>query len=270
MMMLKTGTFVCVMGMWLLTWRHAACFSCVSPAEALPHRHYRLTAMRSALIRCHVEQGEGASHGCTATHVNRRQLLKHLPALAVSVATSSLIKPAVAAAAASDSDLVDGRWWIFPLAPYQRKKTVRTEAVLGQVWTFDQIIGALYVHVPLRMTVVKLSSGGLLAFSPVNPTPECLALVRDLENLHGDLKFVVLGSAAIEHKVAAGPFARAFPKAQLWVAPDQYSYPFDWDNVGRDESGLGRLDLTQLFFGLTVHPLPRSSANGDASESVER
>ena len=129
------------------------------------------------------------------------------------------------------------------------QKTVRTEAVPGQVWTFDQIIGALYVHVPIRMTVVKLSKGGLLAFCPVNPTPECLSLVRELEQEHGALRYIVLGSAAIEHKVAAGPFARSFPLAQLWVAPDQYSFPFDWDNVGRSAEGLGRLDLTQLFFG---------------------
>ena len=193
----------------------------------------------------------------------RRELLGKIPGLAASSMAAASLVPASVEAAASETDLQDGRWWVFPLAPYQRKKTVRTEAIPGQVWTFDQIIGALYVHVPLRMTIVKLSKGGgLLAFCPVNPTPEALKLVRELEAEHGPLKYIVLGSAAIEHKVAAGPFARAFPAAELWVAPDQYSFPFDWDNLGRGPEGLGRLDLTQLFFGLRPKPLPRSSTQG--------
>ena len=139
---------------------------------------------------------------------------------------------------------------------------MRTEAITGQVWTFDQIFGALYVHIPIRMTIVKLSQGGLLAFSPINPTAECLALVREVEKDHGPLKYIVLGSTAIEHKVAAGPFAREFANAQLWVAPDQYSFPFDFENLGRGPSGLGRLDRNQLFFGLHVNALPRSSEEG--------
>lgn len=32
---------------------------------------------------------------------------------------------------------------------------------------------------------------------------------------------IILPSAAIEHKTVAGPFARKFPKAQLWVSPNQ-------------------------------------------------
>ena len=219
-----------------------------------------------------VSHGEEAEHesrmqaqgpAVTFASQNRRQMLRTLPALAVTGAAASLARPAAAEVTAEDTDILDGRWWVFPLAPYQRKKTVRTEAIAGQVWTFDQILGALYVHVPLRMTIVKLSQGGLLAFCPVNPTPECLALVRELEDEHGPIKYIVLGSAAIEHKVAAGPFAREFASAQLWVAPDQYSFLFDFDNVVRGPSGLGRLDLTQLFFGLKVHALPRSSEEGE-------
>ena len=225
---------------------------------ASPRGAFSLRAVTMA-----VQDGEASAraHKSAHGHASRRQLLRSLPVAAAALVTGS--QAAGAATATSDADITDGRWWVFPLAPYQRKKTVRTEAIAGQVWTFDQILGALYVHVPLRMTVVKLSGGGLLAFCPVNPTAECLALVRELEQEQGPLKYIVLGSAAIEHKVAAGPFARAFPGAELWVAPDQYSFPFDWDNVGRGPEGLGRLDLTQLYFGLKVRPLPRSSAEGD-------
>ena len=143
----------------------------------------------------------------TSRHGTRRQLLHNLPTVAVALATGSQVASSASAATAgaSEADILDGRWWVFPLAPYQKKKTVRTEAIPGQVWTFDQILGALYVHVPLRMTIVKLSTGGLLAFCPINPTRECLSLVRDLEAEHGSLKYIVLGSAAIEHKVRSLP-----------------------------------------------------------------
>jgi len=234
-----------------------------------------LTSLRPFVMVSHGEEAKRESRmqaqrpAVTFASQNRRQMLKTLPALAVTGAAASLARPAAAEVTAGDTEILDGRWWVFPLAPYQRKKTVRTEAIAGQVWTFDQILGALYVHVPLRMTIVKLSPRGLLAFCPVNPTPECLALVRELEDEHGPLKYIVLGSAAIEHKVAAGPFAREFASAQLWVAPDQYSFPFDFDNVARGPSGLGRLDLTQLFFGLKVHALPRSSEEGEVPWSED-
>ena len=179
-----------------------------------------------------------------------------------------------------------------------------------QIWGFDQLLGALYVQVPLRMTVVRLAPAdappSLLVFAPISPTEvrpppcaarvrarrgagvtrrgaqECLRLVRELEAQHGPVRNIVLSSPAIEHKappleplqrprrrplrgadaccgarargqVAAGPFARNFPEAQLWVAPDQYSFPPGLDN-------LGLLGATQLFWGLRPRPLPPSAA----------
>jgi hypothetical protein len=50
--------------------------------------------------------------------------------------------------------------------------------------------------------------------------------IRDLEKRFGPVKHVILPSAALEHKVLAGPFARKFSKSQLWVTPNQYSFPF--------------------------------------------
>jgi len=183
----------------------------------------------------------------------RKSVLATLP-----LAAAAALQPAERASASSlldEGGLAYGRWWVFPLAPYSRKKTVRTEVVKDEVWAFDQIIGALYVWTPLRMTVVKLQKGGLLVFNPVPPTEECLKLVRELEGEHGNVRFVVLGSTALEHKSAAGPFKRHFPSAELWVVPDQYSFPFGLENVGL-------LGYTQLFWGLNPQPLPLSS-DGD-------
>jgi hypothetical protein len=115
-----------------------------------------------------------------------------------------------------------------PLYPYGRRRTLRTEVVKDTVWTFDQIQGILYVVVPIRMTVVKLEAGGLLIYAPVAPTPECIQLVKELVAKHGDVKYIILPTiSGLEHKVFVGPFARRFPNAQVFVAPNQWSFPLN-------------------------------------------
>ncbi|NES23273.1 MAG: DUF4336 domain-containing protein [Symploca sp. SIO3E6] len=117
-------------------------------------------------------------------------------------------------------------WPAVPLYPYGRRRTLRKEVVKDTIWTFDQLQGIFYVIVPIRMTVIKLEAGGLLVYAPVAPTPECLRLVRELEAEHGNVEYIILPTiSGIEHKVFVGPFARNFPQAQVFVAPNQWSFP---------------------------------------------
>ncbi|KYC36540.1 hypothetical protein WA1_43400 [Scytonema hofmannii PCC 7110] len=119
-------------------------------------------------------------------------------------------------------------WPIVPLYPYGKRRTLCREVVEGTIWTLEQVQGILYTVVPIRMTVVKLSAGGLLIYAPVAPTPECIRLVKELEAKHGDVKYIILPtSSGLEHKVFVGPFARRFPQAQVFVAPHQWSFPVD-------------------------------------------
>lgn len=123
-------------------------------------------------------------------------------------------------------DLAWPFWLAMPLYPYGRRRTLCTEVVNGKVWTFDQVQGIIYVTVPIRMTVVKLDAGGLLIYAPVAPTPECIRLVKNLVAQHGDVKYIILPTiSGLEHKVFVGPFARRFPNAQVFVAPNQWSFP---------------------------------------------
>lgn len=116
-------------------------------------------------------------------------------------------------------------WFTLPIYPYSQRRTLRREVQAG-IWTFEQVQGIFYVVVPIRMTVVKLSGGGLLVYAPVAPTGECLHLMSELVALHGDVKYIILPTiSGLEHKVFVGPFARAFPQAQVWVTPDQWSFP---------------------------------------------
>lgn len=119
-------------------------------------------------------------------------------------------------------------WFTLPLYPYSKRRTIRQEVVRDTVWTFDQIQGILYVIVPIRMTVVKLAGGGLLVYAPVAPTRECIQLVNELVVEHGDVKYIILPTiSGLEHKVFVGPFAQFFPQAEVFVAPNQWSFPFN-------------------------------------------
>ncbi|MBD2330113.1 DUF4336 domain-containing protein [Alkalinema sp. FACHB-956] len=117
-------------------------------------------------------------------------------------------------------------WFTVPLYPYGKRPTLRTEVIPGRMWTFDQLQGIFYVVTPIRMTVVKLEAGGLLVYAPVAPTGECLRLMAELVQAHGEVKYIILPTVSgLEHKVFVGPFARRFPTAQVFVAPHQWSFP---------------------------------------------
>ncbi|NJN00016.1 MAG: DUF4336 domain-containing protein [Phormidesmis sp. RL_2_1] len=119
-------------------------------------------------------------------------------------------------------------WPIVPIYPYGQRRTLRREIIPGKLWLLEQVQGIFYVVVPIRMTVIKLAAGGLLVFSPVAPTPECVRLVRELEAEHGEVKYVILPTVTgVEHKYFAGPFAQKFKRSQVYVAPNQWSFPLD-------------------------------------------
>eukprot|EP01024_Parvocaulis_polyphysoides_P029018 TRINITY_DN26160_c0_g1_i1.p1 TRINITY_DN26160_c0_g1~~TRINITY_DN26160_c0_g1_i1.p1 ORF type:complete len:372 (-),score=52.30 TRINITY_DN26160_c0_g1_i1:16-978(-) len=114
---------------------------------------------------------------------------------------------------------------LFPLGPFFNRPTKRSEIVKDTMWTFEQPqnLGFSSVTINVRMTVVRLQSGGLWVHAPIAPTQECIAMLKEL----GEVEYIVLGTFAIEHKVFVGPFARRFPSAQVWVAPRQWSWPIN-------------------------------------------
>lgn len=115
-----------------------------------------------------------------------------------------------------------------PLYPFGKRWTRRHEVVKDTIWTFEQIQGIFYVVTPIRMSVVKLRAGGLLIYAPVAPTPECIRLVKELVAAHGEVQYILLPTVSgLEHKVFVGPFARHFPTAQVFVAPQQWSFPLN-------------------------------------------
>ncbi len=119
-------------------------------------------------------------------------------------------------------------WFILPLYPYNNRKTIREEIVKDTIWSFEQLQGILYAVVTIRMTVVKLNSGGLLVYAPIAPTQECLNLINELEIKHGKVKYIIHPtSSGLEHKIFVPSFAKNFPTAKIFVAPNQWSFPLN-------------------------------------------
>lgn len=145
-------------------------------------------------------------------------------------------------------------WYLVPIYPYRQRRTLRTEVVKDTVWTFDQVQGIFYVVVPVRMTVIKLEAGGLLVYAPIAPTAECLQLMQELVAEHGAVKYIILPTVSgIEHKVFVGPFARQFPTAQIFVAPNQWSFPLNlplsWLGLPTDRTQVLPEDSSRTPFG---------------------
>ncbi|XP_073004838.1 uncharacterized protein [Typha latifolia] len=135
----------------------------------------------------------------------------------------------------------------FPLGPFLERRTTRTEAVKGCIWLFEQeqALGFSSVSTNIRMTVIKLKSGGLWIHAPIAPTKECIQLLKELD---APVEYIVLPTFAYEHKIFVGPFSRKFPKAKIWVAPRQWSWP---------------INLPLEFFGIF-----RAKALGDEDDST--
>ncbi|KAI8465795.1 MAG: hypothetical protein J3K34DRAFT_525046 [Monoraphidium minutum] len=141
----------------------------------------------------------------------------------------------------------------FPIGPFFERNTVRTEVVKGQVWTFDQTqsLDVFEVFTPVRMTVIKLKSGGLWVHAPVAPTDECIALLKELG---APVEYIVLPTFAYEHKVFVGPFSRRFPQAKVYTAPFQWSYP---------------LNLPLQFFGIFPEGEVREGEDAPWGDEIE-
>lgn len=117
-------------------------------------------------------------------------------------------------------------WWpLLPLYPYGLRRTVVREILANRLWILEQMHGVWYVAVPIRMTVLKVGEE-LMLFSPIPPTREVVAVLRQLEVEQGAIRTIVLAtSSGLEHKVPLPALARAFPEATVWISKNQWSFP---------------------------------------------
>lgn len=58
-------------------------------------------------------------------------------------------------------------------------------------------------------------------------TRDLFASCQLVKELGAPVEYIVLPTFAYEHKIFVGPFSRKFPRAQIWVAPRQWSWPLN-------------------------------------------
>lgn len=122
----------------------------------------------------------------------------------VTVSAASTSKTVVTDGDRSKQFYINFTGFPFPLGPFLNRRTIRTEvrllnslrihysafqlaisnfdpllvmqAVKGSIWMFEQeqALGFSSVSTNIRMTVIKLKSGGLWVHAPIAPTKECI------------------------------------------------------------------------------------------------
>ncbi|KAL3909901.1 MAG: hypothetical protein SGILL_007905, partial [Bacillariaceae sp.] len=204
-----------------------------------------VTSERSGAPRCEIRQSAqdddndlpSSKNGIAWSRRNVLQQVASVTTAAVSLAPSlasattasaPLVVPSPPQTAANSWPLGKVAFSLLPLAGTStRRATVEDEIIPDTMWTHDQIQGIVNVNVPVRMTTIRLKDGGLWVHNPLAPTPECLRMIKNLENKYGPVKHIVLGTVALEHKATFGPFCQNFPQATVWIQPGQWSFPLD-------------------------------------------
>ena len=94
-------------------------------------------------------------------------------------------------------------------------------------------------------------------------TMEVIDAVKKLEEKHGKVKHIVVGSVAIEHKIYSGPFAQYFPDAGRVVAERRL------DVSGEREAGRFRSHLSEQTEIFTLE-LKRTKRRDERFRPLER
>lgn len=140
------------------------------------------------------------------------------------------------------------------LPPYGPRETVKTQ-VSEDITLFEQAQTFVNVSVNIRSTVVRMKNGGLFVHAPLAPTVEYVTQLKEL----GEVQYIVLPVTAVEHKQYMAAFVGKFPRAKVYVAPGQYTWPVDLplgfrvDGVLSDENKASvpfadEIDFTGWFF----------------------
>ena len=153
----------------------------------------------------------------------RRVVLRRALGAAGGAAAAALGSAAPAEASLEGTDWP--LWPALPIAPYGQRKTVMREAVPGKVWTFDQMLGIFYVHVPIRMTVVAMEQGGLFVYAPVAPTAELRAMLQPLVGTHGPVKLAAAPAALASPSPAPSPAPSPSPSPSPAPSPAPHPHP---------------------------------------------
>lgn len=124
-----------------------------------------------------------------------------------------------------------------PLYGNDSRETRLTTVVPDTLWTLEQNLALGPLETPLRCVVIKLEDGSLWVHAPLAPTEEFFSMIESL----GEVKHLIVPTYALEHKIFAKDALARWPESKLWVAPGQFSFPFEVSNTkvfGREPDGV--------------------------------
>ena len=101
-------------------------------------------------------------------------------------------------------------------------KSTQRRQVADNMWVLEQALELGPLQTPLRCVVIRLRNGDLWVHAPLAPTEEFFELV---EGLGGRVAHLVAPTYALEHKVFVKDALLRWPRADLWTAPGQFSFP---------------------------------------------
>jgi len=161
----------------------------------------------------------------TTDTTTRRAALATLIATAGSFPSTSFAKasPSIDSTAHPRSYFQDVPTLFAPLYGSDERATLLKTVVPEKVFALEQNLALGPLETPLRCVVVKLNDGSLWVHAPLAPTSEFFELVESL----GPVKHVVVPTYALEHKIFAKNALERWPDSKLWVAPGQFSFPFE-------------------------------------------
>jgi hypothetical protein len=106
------------------------------------------------------------------------------------------------------------------------KKTVKRELVPGQLWALEQNIELGPLETTIRCVVVRLRDGSLWVHAPLAPTEEFFEMVEACgDRGRSQVKYVVVPTYALEHKIFTKDALRRWTDAELYAAPGQFTFP---------------------------------------------
>jgi len=112
-----------------------------------------------------------------------------------------------------------------PLYGSSSRKTI-LKSVDTNIWALEQNLSLGPLETPIRCVVIKLKDGTLWVHAPLAPTIEFFELVESLADDGKGVSHVVIPTYALEHKIFAKDALKRWNKAQLWISPNQFNFPF--------------------------------------------
>ena len=176
------------------------------------------------LFSCSTARGNGTTRGGSTKKTERGgSLVRRAPAPAAGTQGRQQQQRQQKPRSDPDQQYFNATGYPFPLGPFLNRPTIRKELVKGAIWGFEQpqSLGGSNVTANIRMTVVRLQSGGLWVHAPIAPTREQAGWPggwRPARAASMQRQLPLVGPCSALSRLAAWPFSARLASRPLTIA----------------------------------------------------